>query len=230
MNNLKPIKLLPARERVVSALRKAILTKELPEKSVITLEGIATQLGVSITPVREAFQILNREGLIIHRHNKGAEVLALSHKFIQDHYETRAILECACVAYICRNAADTKEIEEILFRSEKELLNGEYLNYSNYNQAFHVAIWEAAGNNRIKNILSEMWNGLAHGHDMTEQENAKISIREHKNILDALTVRDEKLASELMNKHIMRNFDNVLTILDSDGSKINPNTMYSKKG
>ena len=64
MNGLKPIVLLPARERVASELRKAILSKQIATGKVLTLESVAEQLGVSATPVREAFQILSRDGLI----------------------------------------------------------------------------------------------------------------------------------------------------------------------
>ena len=53
MLGLKPIKLLPARERVASALRKAIISKSIPEGSELTLENTAQELGVSVTPVRE---------------------------------------------------------------------------------------------------------------------------------------------------------------------------------
>ena len=60
MLGLKPIKLLPARERVASALRKAIIAQQIKEGETLTLETTAQQLGVSITPVREAFQILER--------------------------------------------------------------------------------------------------------------------------------------------------------------------------
>ena len=62
MLGLKPIKLLPARERVASALRKAIISKSIPEGAELTLENTAQELGVSVTPVREAFQILARNG------------------------------------------------------------------------------------------------------------------------------------------------------------------------
>lgn len=64
MLGLKPIQLLPARERVAAALRKAIISKQISEGEVLTLENTAQELGVSITPVREAFQILARDGLI----------------------------------------------------------------------------------------------------------------------------------------------------------------------
>lgn len=211
MNSLQPVKLLPARERVASALRKAILTKELPPGTVITLEGIASLLEVSNTPVREAFQILIREGLIRQRPNKGAEVQEISRKFIHDHYETRAILERACAATVCRLAADTKDIESAYNSSKEALAAGDSSSYSNYNQAFHFAIWEAAGNDKVKALLAEMWNGLSMGHRVTEEEYAKISIAEHKGILEALLARDAKLAEQRMDAHIMRSLQNILT-------------------
>ena len=72
MLGLKPIKMLPARERVAAALRKAIISRQITEGEVLTLENTAQELGVSITPVREAFQILERDGLIDLKQNKGA--------------------------------------------------------------------------------------------------------------------------------------------------------------
>lgn len=71
MRNMKKIQLLPAREQVASALREAILKREMKEGEELTLEGTAQALGVSSTPVREAFQILASDGLIRLRPNKG---------------------------------------------------------------------------------------------------------------------------------------------------------------
>lgn len=80
MLGLKPIKLLPARERVASALRKAIISKSIPEGAELTLENTAQELGVSVTPVREAFQILARDGLLEVKQNKCAIVLGVTEK------------------------------------------------------------------------------------------------------------------------------------------------------
>ena len=74
MLGLKPVKLMPARERVASALRKAIISRQIKEGETLALEATAQELGVSITPVREAFQILARDGLLELKQNKGAIV------------------------------------------------------------------------------------------------------------------------------------------------------------
>ena len=69
MNGLKPIKIPSAKEKVASELRKAILSRKMKEGEILSLDSVATQLNVSITPVREAFQILARDGLIKLRQN-----------------------------------------------------------------------------------------------------------------------------------------------------------------
>ena len=78
MTPLAPIKLLPARDRVAAALREAILTHRMKAGDEVTLKATAEMLGVSVTPVREAFQMLARDGLIELRPNKGAVILGLN--------------------------------------------------------------------------------------------------------------------------------------------------------
>ncbi|WP_102050536.1 GntR family transcriptional regulator [Pygmaiobacter massiliensis] len=211
MNNLRPIQLLPARERVAAAVRKAILTHELSQGTVITLDEIASQLEVSATPVREAFQILAREGLLVQRPNKVAEVQGITPKFIHDHYETRAVLESACARNVCLNHANLTEIQRAYEASESAIKQGDSLSYSNCNQAFHFAIWEASGNSKMKTLLSEMWNGLSIGQKITAEDYAKISIKEHEKILLALTQCDGQRAYEEMHAHIMRSMENIMT-------------------
>ena len=94
---LNPIQMLPARDRVAAALREAILSHQFAEGEELTLKDTAAQLGVSSTPIREAFQMLAREGLIELRPNRGAIVLGMNEKRLRDHYETRAALERAAM-------------------------------------------------------------------------------------------------------------------------------------
>lgn len=211
MNSLRPIVLLPAREQVASAVREAILRHELKENQEISLEEIAKQLGVSITPVREAFQMLAGDGLIKLRPNKGAMILGITKKTIRDHYETRAVLEAEAAAKVCNNGADLTNIILAYEQAEIAVNEKDSQNYSGFNQAFHYAIWDACGNQRMKAILSSMWNGLSMGHKVTEEAYAKISCSEHAKIVEALKIRNAELARERMNHHILRSLDNILT-------------------
>lgn len=211
MKNLGKIKLLPAREQVASVLRKAILSRELEEGQEITLEGIASQVGVSSMPVREAFQILAADGLIKLRLNKGAVVLGINEKTIRDHYETRAILESEAAARASLPGTDISDIENTYLLAEQALRENNHTDYSRQNQGFHMAIWEAGGNQKIKSILATLWNGLSMGHKVTEEDYAKVSITEHKAILDEIKDNHADQAKKQMYQHIMRSMEDILT-------------------
>ena len=211
MSLLKPIVMPSAKQKVASELRKAILSRKLKEGEVLSLESIATQLNVSITPVREAFQILARDGLIDLKQNKGATVLGLNETTIREHYEIRAALESAACVLCCQRKADLSAIRNCLEMADEALEKKDSSSYSNYNQSFHYEIWTAAGNEKLKTMLSEMWNGLSMGLKSTEEEYARNSQEEHRQILAALESGDPKQAGEKMVFHIIRSMNDVLT-------------------
>ena len=71
---MESMELLPARVRITAILKKALFSGEYKSGDELSLTDIAAKLGVSRTPVREAFQALEAEGLIELRMNKGAIV------------------------------------------------------------------------------------------------------------------------------------------------------------
>ena len=77
---MESLKMMPARIRIASILKKAIYSGEYKSGDELSLTGVAEQLGISRTPVREAFQTLEAEGLITLRMNKGAIVNAIDRK------------------------------------------------------------------------------------------------------------------------------------------------------
>ena len=108
---MKPVKMLPVREQAAASLREAIITQEFKQGEVLTLESTARALGVSVTPVREAFQILARDGLIELSQNRAAVVLGMSAKNIREHYEIRAALEAEACRLACEKNSDLSVIE-----------------------------------------------------------------------------------------------------------------------
>ena len=196
MLGLKPIKLLPARERVASALRKAIIAQQIKEGETLTLETTAQQLGVSITPVREAFQILERDGLISLQQNRGATVLGINEKTLREHYQVRAVLEKAACELCCENGADLSSVKNCIDTAEEALERNDVTDYANQNQSFHYEIWKAAGNGKLEKMLGELWNGLSLGLNSTEEEYARRSQKEHQQIYAALEKRDAALAGK----------------------------------
>ena len=101
-----------AKEKVAAELRKAILSRQMKEGEILSLDSVASQLNVSAMPVREAFQILARDGLIQLRKNKGAVVLGITETYIREHYQLRAILESAAAKLAAEPGTDIAEIED----------------------------------------------------------------------------------------------------------------------
>lgn len=213
MKPLTPINLLPAREQVSSALREAILSHQLEPGRELSLKDAAQMLGVSVTPVREAFQLLSQEGLIELRPNRGAIILGLNEKTIRDHYEFRAILEREAVLAVCRKHADLSRIRNAFDHGSAALAEGNSLEYGNFNQSFHMEIWTACGNKKIAQTLAQVWNGLSMGHKVSREAYAQISMNEHAQIMAALEHYDAEKAGILMYQHIIRSMENVLTHL-----------------
>ena len=211
MNGLKPIVLLPARERVASELRKAILSKQIAAGEVLTLESVAEQLGVSATPVREAFQILSRDGLIRLKTNKGAVVLGMTRERLREHYQVHAALESEACILCCEGEADLGKIAHSVQSARSALEADNSARYGDFNQSFHYEIWKASGNEKLKSMLSELWNGLSMGVESTVSAYAQGSQREHEEILTALQARDAANASAAMRRHILRSLEDMLT-------------------
>lgn len=211
MNGLKPIKMPSAKEKVAAELRKAILSRQMQEGEVLSLDSVATQLNVSAMPVREAFQILARDGLIQLRKNKGAVVLGITETYIKEHYQLRAILESSAAALAADPEADISEIESVYEEAAEALREGNLRQYTDLNHAFHSEIWTAAGNQKMKNMISELWNGLSMGSMVSEEDYAKVSIKEHEKILKAIQKHDKEAAQKTMYDHIMRSRDDMLT-------------------
>lgn len=211
MLGLKPIQLLPARERVASALRKAILTRQISEGEVLTLDNTAKELDISITPVREAFQILSRDGLIELKQNKGAVVLGINEHTLREHYQIRAVLEGAACAFCCETNADLTGIQNCLDTAAEALAHQDSSHYADLNQSFHYEIWKASGNTKLNNLLGGLWNGLSIGLQSTELEYATVSHREHLQIFESLQKRDADEARRRMEEHIYRSMRDILT-------------------
>ena len=200
-----------AKEKVAAELRKAILSRQMKEGEVLSLESVATQLNVSAMPVREAFQIHARDGLIQLRKNKGAVVLGITETYIKEHYQLRAILESAAALLAAEPETDISEIESVYEEAEEALKEGNLKQYTHLNRALHHEIRSAAGNQKMKNMISELWNGLSMGSMVSEEDYAKVSIKEHERIWRAIKAHDQKEAQKAMYDHIMRSRDDMLT-------------------
>ena len=108
------------RGRVFQKIREDILSGKYKEHEELKEVAIGTELGVSRTPVREAFRQLELEGLIQIIPNKGAYVTGITAKDVKDIYMIRSLLEglCARMATEKITKEQLEEMEENIYLAE----------------------------------------------------------------------------------------------------------------
>ena len=201
---------IPLRVRVASAIRKAILAGEYGSGMELSLTDVAQQMGVSRTPVREAFQALENDGLITLRMNKGAIVNAIDRKFITDHYEMRMLLEGEAACRAAMNRMDAAPLLSECGELRRNLLQGSPEGYNELNQRIHTSIWTAADNDKLYNALIALWNGPSIGRSTNTLDHQFLSNAEHIDILECIRYHDGEMARKTMRRHIERSMENIL--------------------
>jgi DNA-binding GntR family transcriptional regulator len=208
---MKQLSMMPARVRIASEMRKAIYAGEYKSGDELSLTDVAEKLGISRTPVREAFQELEGEGLITLRMNRGAVVNQIDRKFIQDIFEMRKLLEAEAAARAARNGMETERLLERLYDLRDNIGNVSRETYETLNQDIHTAIWQAADNHQLQKYLMEIWNGPSvAGAPEDILEHYRNSTFEHISILQFIRDGMAAEARQAMELHITRSMANML--------------------
>lgn len=207
---METIEVLPIRVRVTAILRKALLAGEYQPGEELSLTEVAAKLGVSRTPVREAFQSLAAEGLLELRMNRGAIVVGIDEKFIRDHFELRTLLETEAVTRAAKREVDLAPLLELQEYAEFHESTMTEEDYRTYNQRFHTHIWRCADNRKLYDLLSSLWNGPSGGNIGRDPEHERRSIREHRQMLEHMQKNEVAEAASIMTGHIERSMQNIL--------------------
>lgn len=213
---MESMEIMPARIRVASILKKALFSGEYKSGDELSLTDIAKKLGISRTPVREAFQQLEAEGLIELRMNKGAIVKPIDEKYIRDHYEMRILLESEAAFRAAKNGMPAADSLLDRLNSIKPVMAAvSTQDYESLNLDIHSSIWNAADNVRLYKFLSTLWNGPSVGFLNPELDHYTKSTDEHIAILEAIKKQDTETAKKTMEHHIERSMNNILDSLAS---------------
>jgi len=204
------VEALPLREQVANIIRKMIITGELQAGSPLSERQLSQQLGVSTTPVKEAFRILESEGLLYSVARKGSYISVLSKKNLMQVVFMRSSLEGVAAFFAAKNATaeDIEAMEAALKLSEKRIAKNELdPDVAESNERFHMCLRQAAGNDYLMSLIRNMKSiddavrKVAAVSDEVEPPRAQ---KEHLAILDAVKNRDGALAEQLMVSHIRR--------------------------
>lgn len=188
-------------------LRQEILDGTLPPGTSLDQEALATRLGLSTTPVREALRRLESERLVIGRAHRDTFVAELSRELLEDTYAVRLKLD-PLAASMAAKSAKPEELEAIAELARITPLT-DPTEQLQHNRALHRAIYRACGNEVLVEILELLWDRSDRYRLITiREERDPVKMRnEHLEIADALTARNGKLAAKLMTAHLNDSYE-----------------------
>lgn len=203
------------RGRVFHHIREDILSGKYGKDEELRENTIATELGVSRTPVREALRQLELEGLVNIIPNKGAFVTGLSVKDMKDIYVIRSYLEGLCAKWACENITETQleELEEIQYLFEFHAQKKHYDQLVELDNRFHDIIYDACNSRMLNHVLVDFHHYVQRlrKNTLSSGDRAISCCKEHNAIVEALKKRDDALAEELAHKHILSTIENIST-------------------
>ncbi len=185
-------------------IRHQILSGALEPGASINHGALAAQLGLSITPLREALRRLESEQLVINRAHRDTIVTPVSIESLHEVHVVRVHTEPLGAA-IASQAASPSELNELEALIDAAKAEDDPISQLRRNQIVHRAIYRASHNGTLIRILDSLndvfdrYRVLVFRHHVVT---AHVSQKEHTEILDALRRGDADLASALVRSHI----------------------------
>ena len=202
------------RGRVFRKLREAILNGSYQEKDELKEAAIAEELGVSRTPVREAFRQLELEGLIQIVPNKGAYVTGISAADVADIYEIRSLLEGLCARWATEHITEMQleELEENVYLADFHASKGHLDQMADLDNRFHHILYEACNSRQLEKLLVDFHEYVLRVRKKTLSNGGrgKRSNDEHRQIMEAIKAKDGRRAEELAHEHMINAYDNMV--------------------
>lgn len=187
-------------------LRDDILQGKFAAGAKLSEQKICDEYMVSRTPVREAFQKLELEGIIEIIPNRGAFVSSQSKQDIEDVYEIMKALESVAIKLAIERITDEeiKEIQEKFELMEFYSMKGDLEKLRIVNEEFHNLIYKATNNSMIIQTLSSCQTRVRNNQFRKEhnKEFLEEELAEHDAILMAIVAKDKETAAAAAVRHI----------------------------
>ena len=191
---------------IADIVRERILKGEYQIGEKIKESSIAQELNVSRTPIREAFKMLEEEGLLDYLPNRGCYAKGFTKRDVSDIYTVRAALEEIALTWACERITDDEidKLEEQCELMDFYTKKRDTQKILSMNSAFHDIIYNSAGSRFLAQVLRSYKGYL----DKTRksvfyQEEFLDSIqREHQAIFEAVKARDSEKAVAAIREHL----------------------------
>ncbi|MEY2801522.1 MAG: hypothetical protein RL513_1107 [Pseudomonadota bacterium] len=192
---------------VQQEVERAILAGEYAPGSRLTEANVATRMGVSRGPVREAFRMLEEAGLVRTEKNRGVFVRDIPIDEAIEIFDLRAAMDEMVGRQLAERAtpAQVKEIRGLVEAMEKAVKSKDARGYHLLNLKFHDRLVEMAGNRKVTTIYRKLIKELSLFRRLNLEDGwlLPVSAGEHREILKAIAAGDAQAAGRAMHQHVM---------------------------
>jgi len=226
-----PLELRPLQQQIHDNLLGKILRGELGPGEKISPPDIAESLGVSVTPVRDAVNLLAAEGLVQVRPRRGTVVAPMSGEDVAELYEIRLMIEPAAAELVARRATDAEiaRIRWLAEQLESSPATGRdtvadldvYLAELSVDADFHAELVHAAGNRRLTTLYAGLRPhvSVARINFPTMHRSRPDRRGEHLRVVEGIEARDGARARAAMTEHLQHALGDALRrVAESRGS------------
>lgn len=209
-------------ERVHEIVRQDIIAGRYAPGERLFFETVARDIGVSMTPVKEAFMLLEREGLVVTVARKGTFVRELSKQDVEEYCQIRLALESLAVELICRNgltAENEKSLDDICVRMEQHIKAKDAGKCVLDDMEYHRRLVMASGNEQLIKLINTL--PLTNLYSMVKKtpyylQHGAVFLVEHKRIIALLREGGGVKIQELLKKHITAGDHSIFVAMDSE--------------
>lgn len=189
---------------VARLIRGRIFDGRYAAGSYVRLDQLAAELGISVTPVREALFALRAEGLIAQQPRRGFVVLPVTGRDVTDVANVQAYVggELAARAAIGITDDQLRELKEIQAQLERAYAGDDLERTVRLNHEFHRAINVAADSPKLAQLMSQITRYAPESVFPTIEGWPEQSMKDHRRILSALKRHDDGLARAAMSEHL----------------------------
>ncbi|PNE21532.1 GntR family transcriptional regulator [Amycolatopsis sp. BJA-103] len=194
------------RDQVLEVVRQAMVSGEIRPGDIYSAAALATRLGVSSSPVREALLTLVNQGLMEPVRNRGYRVVAMEEQDLDEIYEMRQLLEVpgTLSAAAKTGPADLERLGDLAGEIERAARENDVAGFLEADRRFHLALLSLAGNRRLLESIANLRDqtrlyGLE---KLAESGRLTGAAGEHREILAAIAARDWDALENLMHTHL----------------------------
>jgi DNA-binding GntR family transcriptional regulator len=194
------------RENVLQQVRAEIISGRAAPGTLYTVPGLAAQMGVSTTPVREALLELSRAGLVSALRNRGFLVERATLQDLENLFAVRVMLERFALETLARQGlADPAPLRLIADEVAAAVARHDMGAYIETDRRFHEALVACAGNPRLTRLVMEQRDDMRlYGIDSKEGRQRQLdSVDEHYQMIEHALAREVKPIGSLITRHIM---------------------------